>query len=1176
MTSPRAAPASASSSGRSQGISPRTLSLRLRALEEEGIVERQTFAEVPPRVEYALTEKGLALLPIIDGMREYGSRWLGRGRLRPAAGAEPRTVAPARGRSAPAQPQPRPPRPGSRRSCRHEIVQALTAGVPVASLDPVRRVGVTRRHALTLGAAAGLGVAPRPGVRRLRRTARCPARAASRRASGWTSPAPSCPAPDGLSAVLRAPRRFDLVGVRDGPARLEVRTRRRGGALEPVGPAARPRRPRARRRARRRARPPVGPGLGRRRRRAAAARRTAGRASRCACTSSPSATPRRPRRPALRWRARPRSAGRGAPAADHPPLGLGRRRASCRARRPATATCRSPSCTTPSRRRATPRRSRPAIVLGIAKYHRDTNGWNDLGYNFLVDQYGQVFEGRAGGVEQPVIGAQAQGYNRLSTGIALLGTFSAAPIPEAAMRSLAQLCAWKLSLHGAPVEGIVGARVRRRLQNRFRHGAQVQLQPDLRPPRRRHDVVPGQRAVRAAARSCAAAPPGWPARRAQRRGDDRRGPPGRALRPGTVRFSGYARRASGVAAAGAAVAVQKRGAVGLGHDRADADGRHRRLGGARRLAAHGRGAGGGRRHPARPVDGRHGDPADQRPRSATAGWAPGRPVLLEGSVRPAGHPIWVLIERQGPGKRWLRYGARRLDIARHGVPLRPGRLPAGPVPDHRRRRQGRRRRRSWCASSAAAETRSHLRYAAARRARRAAAAVLPARPRRGAAAGARRRAARDVDRPARPGLLHARRRDRHVPGPGPGRRPGLRAGPRRARRGGARRRRRWRCWRAGGPTPTRAATALVLCGALALGVDPGQRRLRDAGRRRVAAVRQPADRSGPSTSPWPRRPPRPRRSSRRCVLGPRWLATGFDPSTARAQGVRPQVPDAVLLAVVALSAVGVLAAVGALLATALLVVPAATTRLVTSRLRAWQLWSVAPGRGRGRRPACGCPTSPTRRPGRRSPCSAAPSSRSSPGAAAPGRGRAWRWRVAAVAGAGRRGLRDRAGDERRPRPGRRHHDPARRRRARDRRRRRRRHPAAAARGRPARLRAAAERRARGRRRATSSWPAAADLDDWIDDVAGDAGAGDSVVRVGDAVPDACRTARASTRTGGTTCATSPRPRGPSASASRRRSRRRAAPAVAPAGGGLRAARRAPGRGDRPLHRPGAAARSASS
>jgi DNA-binding HxlR family transcriptional regulator len=59
-----------------QGISPRTLSLRLRALEEEGIVERDTYPEVPPRVEYVLTEKGRALLPIIDDMRMYGSRWL--------------------------------------------------------------------------------------------------------------------------------------------------------------------------------------------------------------------------------------------------------------------------------------------------------------------------------------------------------------------------------------------------------------------------------------------------------------------------------------------------------------------------------------------------------------------------------------------------------------------------------------------------------------------------------------------------------------------------------------------------------------------------------------------------------------------------------------------------------------------------------------------------------------------------------------------------------------------------------------------------------------------------------------------------------------------------------------------------------------------------------------------
>ena len=59
-----------------EGISPRTLSLRLRALEEHGIVERRTYPEVPPRVEYGLTEKGRALVPLIEDMRAYGRRWL--------------------------------------------------------------------------------------------------------------------------------------------------------------------------------------------------------------------------------------------------------------------------------------------------------------------------------------------------------------------------------------------------------------------------------------------------------------------------------------------------------------------------------------------------------------------------------------------------------------------------------------------------------------------------------------------------------------------------------------------------------------------------------------------------------------------------------------------------------------------------------------------------------------------------------------------------------------------------------------------------------------------------------------------------------------------------------------------------------------------------------------------
>src|SRR5688572_33053787 len=72
------------------GISPRTLSLRLRALEECGVIERQTYPEVPPRVEYALTDKGEALIPLIEDMRTYGRTWLPNG-----SGAKTRTRATA-------------------------------------------------------------------------------------------------------------------------------------------------------------------------------------------------------------------------------------------------------------------------------------------------------------------------------------------------------------------------------------------------------------------------------------------------------------------------------------------------------------------------------------------------------------------------------------------------------------------------------------------------------------------------------------------------------------------------------------------------------------------------------------------------------------------------------------------------------------------------------------------------------------------------------------------------------------------------------------------------------------------------------------------------------------------------------------------------------------------------
>ena len=59
-----------------RGISPKTLSERLKKLEECEVVDRRCFAEVPPRVEYTLTSKGYALLPVIDSMREFGRDWL--------------------------------------------------------------------------------------------------------------------------------------------------------------------------------------------------------------------------------------------------------------------------------------------------------------------------------------------------------------------------------------------------------------------------------------------------------------------------------------------------------------------------------------------------------------------------------------------------------------------------------------------------------------------------------------------------------------------------------------------------------------------------------------------------------------------------------------------------------------------------------------------------------------------------------------------------------------------------------------------------------------------------------------------------------------------------------------------------------------------------------------------
>jgi len=88
----------------------------------------------------------------------------------------------------------------------------------------------------------------------------------------------------------------------------------------------------------------------------------------------------------------------------------------------------------------------PAIVRAIEIYHVLGNGWNDIGYNFLVDKYGQIFEGRYGGVDRNVVGAHAQGFNTGSVGVALLGTYTSKAPSAAALRSLEALVAWRLDL----------------------------------------------------------------------------------------------------------------------------------------------------------------------------------------------------------------------------------------------------------------------------------------------------------------------------------------------------------------------------------------------------------------------------------------------------------------------------------------------------------------------------------------------------------------------------------------------------------------------------------------------------------------------------------------------------------------------------------------------------------
>jgi hypothetical protein len=118
----------------------------------------------------------------------------------------------------------------------------------------------------------------------------------------------------------------------------------------------------------------------------------------------------------------------------------------------------------------------PSIVLAVCRYHRNSNGWNDIGYNALVDKYGTLYEGRAGGLDQAVIGAQAQGFNSVTAGIANIGDHTSVPQTPAALAAMAGYINWKLSVHGQPLSGPVTVVSSGGSATRYPAGAQVTLE----------------------------------------------------------------------------------------------------------------------------------------------------------------------------------------------------------------------------------------------------------------------------------------------------------------------------------------------------------------------------------------------------------------------------------------------------------------------------------------------------------------------------------------------------------------------------------------------------------------------------------------------------------------------------------------------------------------------------
>ena len=183
--------------------------------------------------------------------------------------------------------------------------------------------------------------------------------------------------------------------------------------------------------------------------------------------------------------ARQRAPPRSPPSTQ--PRPVGRRREHPQQVAPcATARSAPASCTTRSTPTTTPRPRCPRILRSIYAYHVKSRGWSDIGYNFLVDRFGRIWEGRYGGIDKPVVGAHTLNYNDYAFAMSAIGNFDTVQPPDVMLRAYGQLFAWKLSLHGV---------------NPASTSQQVgrdDVPGDQRPPRRRLDGLPGQVPLRPA------------------------------------------------------------------------------------------------------------------------------------------------------------------------------------------------------------------------------------------------------------------------------------------------------------------------------------------------------------------------------------------------------------------------------------------------------------------------------------------------------------------------------------------------------------------------------------------------------------------------------------------------------------------------------------------------------